>query len=85
MREGLTIVETRAGRRSDPAARTCASCARFIDEPHELERQFRGINALSSAWGSTRGSAGICTVSGRFRDPSPACGDYSPRGEGESR
>ena len=37
-------------------------------------------DALSSAFGSTRGSAGVCEVEGRLRDPSPACSEFRPRG-----
>jgi hypothetical protein len=81
MTEGASASGSR--RDAGSAPRTCESCARFLDDPQELERLFRGINALSSAWGSTRGRAGVCAVSGRFRDPSPACRDYAPRGEGE--
>ncbi len=58
----------------------CGSCAHFLDHPAELERLFRGLVALSSAYGSTRGSAGVCLLDGTFRDPAPACGDYKRRG-----
>jgi hypothetical protein len=70
--------------RAPPAAGSgCGSCAHFHDDPGELERLFRGIGALSSAYGSTRGRAGVCLVDGAFRDPAPACPDYRSRGEGE--
>ena len=58
---------------------TCAQCASFSDEPSEIERAFAGMTALSSAYGSTRGRAGVCAVSERFQDPQPACGEFVPR------
>ncbi len=64
--------------RHDPKP-SCAQCASFTDEPHELERIFAGMTALSSAYGSTRGRAGVCAVSERFHDPQPACGEFAPR------
>ncbi len=54
----------------------CASCVHFLSDPAAIERCFPGIRALSSAWGSTRGNAGICLKSERFHDPIPACPEY---------
>ncbi|MEW6337081.1 MAG: hypothetical protein ACOY3Y_14925 [Acidobacteriota bacterium] len=54
----------------------CASCVHFLSDPAAIERSLPGIGALSSAWGSTRGDAGICLKSGRFHDPIPACADF---------
>ncbi len=59
---------------------TCATCAWFIDDPQELERAFTGIGALSSAYGSCRGRAGICRIDQGFRDPRGACADFRRRG-----
>jgi hypothetical protein len=56
-----------------PEIATCAECAEFVDDPGELEALFVGMTALSSAYGSTRGRAGVCRVSDTFLDPSPAC------------
>jgi hypothetical protein len=58
---------------------TCAVCAYFLDDPLELERAFPGTIALSSAYGSTRGRSGICTLRNTFQDPIPACPDYLAR------
>lgn len=58
---------------------TCAQCASFSDEPHELERIFAGMTALSSAYGSTRGRAGVCALTERFHDPQPACSEFVSR------
>jgi hypothetical protein len=57
----------------------CESCVRFIDDPIELEKLFSGIGALSSAFGSTRGSAGVCELDATLRDPAPACADFRLR------
>ena len=56
-----------------PEIATCAECAEFVDDPGELEASFVGMTALSSAYGSSRGRAGVCRVLDTFQDPSPAC------------
>jgi hypothetical protein len=50
-----------------------------VNEPQALERSFIGISALSSAFGSTRGRAGICLKDSTFRDPEPVCPAFEPR------
>jgi hypothetical protein len=65
-------------RRVDPG---CGGCALFVDDPHALERLFPGIGALSSAFGSTRGPAGVCLDDQRFHDPSRACARFQARNE----
>lgn len=65
--------------RATPHQLSCGSCRRFLDGYRDVERELRGMTALSSALGSTRGAAGICEVSGRFHDPLPACSDYLAR------
>ena len=57
----------------------------FEDQPGALERAFIGMTALSSAYGSTRGRAGVCASSGRFHDPGPACPEFAPRPAARSR
>jgi hypothetical protein len=58
---------------TEPEIATCAECAEFVDDAAELEALFVGMTALSSAYGSTRGRAGVCRVSDTFQDPTPAC------------
>ena len=70
--------------RFEPTA-TCAQCTLFEDDPGAIERAFTGMTALSSAYGSTRGSAGVCTVHGLFHDPRPACPEFAPRPAARSR
>jgi hypothetical protein len=49
-----------------------------VNDPQALERSFIGISALSSAFGSTRGRAGICLKESTFRDPEPVCRAFEP-------
>lgn len=60
---------------------TCRGCRHFMDDPAELERALTGILILSSTYGSTRGRAGICAVTGRFHDPIAACSEFAPRAD----
>jgi hypothetical protein len=50
-----------------------------VNDPQALERSFIGIGALSSAFGSTRGRAGICLKKSTFQDPEPLCPAFEPR------
>jgi len=64
-------------------AHTCRQCARFVDDPAAIEREFPGLTILGSVYASVRGSAGICQEFDRFMDPIPAadCESFVPRGE----
>ena len=64
--------------------RTCSECARFTDDPLALEALFVGMTALSSAFGSTRGDAGVCGIGDVFQNPVAACGEFLPRCEAEA-
>ena len=75
--------QVRFGRTGTKGQTTCAACRHFLDDPAELERVFVGIGALSSAYGSTRGRAGICRKDDSFHDPLPACSEFETLGEGE--
>lgn len=68
---------------TDDSHTGCLECARFLDDPRALERCFPGLRALSSAFGASRGRAGICTAEGRFMDPQAACAGFVPRIPGE--
>jgi hypothetical protein len=69
---------------TEPEIATCAECAEFVDDAAELEALFVGLTALSSAYGSTRGRAGVCRVNDTFQDPSPACPAFVRRGRAGS-
>jgi hypothetical protein len=61
---------------------TCRSCVHFDDDPGRLEREVPGILVFGSAYGSSRGHAGLCIELGRFHDPLPAgsCPAFVRRG-----
>jgi len=62
---------------------TCRQCARFIDDPADLERELPAFRILGSAYASVRGSAGICRQLDRFMDPIAAagCPFFEPRSD----
>jgi hypothetical protein len=39
---------------------TCSACRFFTGAPAALERALRGVNILSSAYGSVRADTGLC-------------------------
>jgi len=51
---------------------TCRSCVHFDDDPGHLEAEVPGIMVFGSAYGSSRGHAGLCSALNRFHDPIPA-------------
>ena len=63
----------------EKTGRSCAECKHFIDDPHELEKIFDGVNILSSTYGSTRGDAGICRLQDTFQLPVYVCAEFAPR------
>ena len=54
----------------------CSQCRYFSDNPAEIEKTFPGLNALSSAYGSVRADAGICSRHDLFLTPRHQCGDF---------
>jgi len=52
---------------------TCRDCKYFHNDPSWLERELPGLNALSSAYGSTRGENGICTKRDIYLSPIKKC------------
>ncbi|OHE57786.1 MAG: hypothetical protein A2Z47_04585 [Thermodesulfovibrio sp. RBG_19FT_COMBO_42_12] len=56
---------------------TCRDCKYFNNDPAFLEKAFPGLNALSSAYGSTRGENGICSKRDLYLSPIKQCGDFS--------
>jgi hypothetical protein len=63
--------------RSEPV--NCWSCLHFVDDPRQLERALPGLTILSSAWGSTRGNAGLCARYGTWQDPVTGCEQFAAR------
>jgi hypothetical protein len=58
---------------------TCRDCRYFVDDPHQLERMFPGILALSSTYGSSRGDSGVCLREEIFLAPEPRCEEFELR------
>ncbi len=54
---------------------TCRDCRYFNNNPAWLEKVFPGLNALSSAYGSARGEAGLCSKLDLYLSPQKKC-DY---------
>ncbi len=64
---------------SDTAPLSCSRCKHFVDDPHELEKLFTGVNILSSTYGSTRGDSGICRLQDTFQLPVYVCDKFEER------
>jgi hypothetical protein len=54
----------------------CKNCEHFANDPAMLEEAFKGINALSSVHGCSRGDAGICRYHDRYLLPIHSCPDF---------
>jgi hypothetical protein len=52
---------------------TCRDCRYFNNNPASLEKVFPGLNALSSAYGSARGEAGVCSKLDLYLSPQKKC------------
>ncbi len=57
---------------------TYRDCRYFNNNPASLEREFVGLNALSSAYGCTRGENGICSKRDIYLSPVTRCKDFEP-------
>lgn len=55
---------------------TCLNCLYFKNDPSWLEKELPGLNALSSAYGASRGENGICTKKNIYLSPVKKCKDY---------
>jgi hypothetical protein len=54
----------------------CGDCEHFANDPPTIEGAFKGINALSSVYGCSRGDAGICRHHNRYLLPVHSCSDF---------
>jgi len=74
-------VDSRIDQRRPTITLTCRSCVHFDDDPGHLENEVPGIMVFGSAYGSSKGHAGLCSALNRFHDPIPAqsCPDFEPR------
>jgi hypothetical protein len=60
----------------------CLTCRHFRNDPRYLESVFRGMNILSSAYGSVRSNDGICRLHDLYLSADACCPDYRPRSAG---
>lgn len=56
---------------------TCRDCVYFNNDPAWIEKAFPGLNSLSSAYGTARGEAGICSKRDIYLSPVSKCTDFS--------
>jgi hypothetical protein len=59
----------------------CENCEHFANDPVTLEGAFKGINALSSVHGCSRGDAGICRRHDRYLLPIHSCPDFQRKSQ----
>jgi hypothetical protein len=57
---------------------SCRNCWHFRNDPEFLEATFKGLSAMSSAWGSVRAEDGICQKHDRYLSPDAFCADFAP-------
>ena len=57
---------------------SCRNCVHFRNDPEFLETTFKGLSAMSSAWGSVRAEDGICQKHDRYLSPEAFCADFAP-------
>jgi hypothetical protein len=58
---------------------TCRDCRFFNNDPAWIEKIFPGLSSLSSAYGSTRAEAGICSERELFLQPVTKCPQFVGR------
>ena len=57
----------------------CGSCRFFDNDPRGLEKAFPGLTILGSAYGSSRGDAGLCSLKDLFLSPEHRCTEHEPK------
>jgi hypothetical protein len=58
---------------------SCGTCRHFENAPAAIERHYKGLTAMSSAYGSSRGEDGICRLHGLHVPIADCCGDFKDR------
>ena len=56
----------------------CRDCAFFRNDPAFLEQTFKGLNAMSSAWGSVCADDGLCLLHDRHLSADAYCDRFEP-------
>jgi hypothetical protein len=62
-----------------PSAGRCRNCGYFHNDPQFLETAIKGLNAMSSAWGSVRAEDGLCQRHDRYLTADSGCADFTLR------
>ena len=65
--------------RASRSAGSCLRCRHFSNDPEAIEKAFPGLKALSSAYGSVRADAGICSRLELILTPSHNCAEFEER------
>ena len=55
----------------------CRDCVHFRNDPAYLENAFKGLSAMSSAWGSVCADDGLCLLHGRHLSADASCDKFS--------
>ncbi len=61
-----------------PFKASCRDCGHFHNDPQFLEATIKGLNAMSSAWGSVRSEDGLCLRHDRYLTADACCADFTP-------
>jgi hypothetical protein len=56
----------------------CLQCRYFRNDPEFLESLYKGLTALSSAYGAVRCEDGICLLHDRYLAAHRSCGQFEP-------
>ena len=57
----------------------CLTCRHFRNDPRYLESVFKGMNILSSAYGSARSNDGICLLHDLYLSADANCDAFEAR------
>lgn len=60
---------------------SCRQCRHFSNDPEAIERALPGLKTLSSAYGSVRADAGICSRRDLILTPRHHCADFEDRAD----
>lgn len=60
-------------------ADSCAKCRHFRNDPAQIEAGLPGLRSLGSAYGSVRGTDGLCERHQRYLRASSYCPAHEPR------
>jgi hypothetical protein len=59
-----------------PHIAKCGNCLHFRNDPAYMEAAFKGLNAMSSAWGSVAADDGLCLLHDRHLSTHAFCDKF---------